>query len=84
MNFIVLLFILLITMLSYIDNRKTMRIEPWLFHKHRQIHSNHLHKQSRRKRHANCALPCQSRGCCQRTRCLCVRDYWGPVCYCRK
>lgn len=56
-----------------------MRIEPWLSHKHRRIHSNHIHK-----RHANCASPCQVRGCCQRTRCLCVRDYWGPVCYCRK
>lgn len=88
MNFIVLLFILLIVLPNYVDNRKPMETEPWLLHKYQRkslkILSKDGRKSSRRKRNAHCGYPCQSRSCCQRTRCVCVRDYWGPSCYCRK
>lgn len=36
------------------------------------------------KRSFECASHCQPHDCCRKTRCLCLNDYWGPVCYCKK
>ena len=36
------------------------------------------------QRFSRCEPPCQPRECCKKTSCVCVHDYWGPVCYCSK
>ena len=45
---------------------------------------NHQLSNLIRKRTRRCAPACQPHHCCKRSYCSCVRDYWGPVCYCRK
>lgn len=42
--------------------------------RHRGIH----------RRNRRCAPACQPHHCCKKSHCLCVQDYWGPVCYCKK
>ena len=35
-------------------------------------------------RFRRCAPACQPHHCCRKSHCVCVHDYWGPVCYCEK
>jgi hypothetical protein len=85
MNIIIVLFFILINMLSYIDNMENPMIKSsFSLHKYKrnliQILMNNRHKE----RFSRCISPCQLDDCCEKSNCLCIRDYWGPVCYCRK
>jgi hypothetical protein len=82
MNIIILLFIVLINMPSYIDNMEN----PMIKSKRNliQILINNHQGENLRKRFSRCTSPCQLDDCCEKSNCLCVRDYWGPICYCKK
>ena len=36
------------------------------------------------RRFRRCAPACQPHHCCRKSHCVCIHDYWGPVCYCKK
>jgi len=82
---IVILFIILITLPSYIDNVEQSMIKSQFLRKNIiQILMNNQQEENMRKRFSRCIFPCQSHDCCKKSNCLCIRDYWGPICYCRK
>ncbi len=71
---------------SYIDNMENTMIKSSSLHKRNliKILINNQHEQNLRKRFIRCTPPCQLDYCCAKSNCSCIRDYWGPVCYCRK
>ena len=100
MNIIIVLVIVLITLLSRIDNKllenSTIKLPSLYRHKEKIIEiltinqqknnklQNSIHNKIIRKRSSPCATACQPHDCCLKAQCLCIRDYWGPICYCRK
>lgn len=51
---------------------------------HQSINHNKNTNRLLLKRSSHCASNCQPQSCCTEAKCLCIRDYWGPVCYCKK
>lgn len=76
MNIIIILYIIQIIMPSYIDNMKSQ-----FLHNHQR--NNRHEKNVILKRFFRCIFPCQSHDCCNKPNCFCIRDYWGPICYCK-